>query len=326
MQNSPGTDSTGPIAPSAVTDDGAYTTATDRIRASWTAGSDPESGIASYKYAIGTTPGGNNIKDWTTTTATSVTVTGLSLTRPNTYYVAVKAVNGAGAESAATVSDGIQVASPPPDGSFEIAVLANGNNTNWDGTDLMNMGLDPYTANRTLNVALPVSSLTTQGLASVDVLILPTSHDYSWLDSSTQSAIVSWVNAGGTLIVKKPSVVGSDPLLAAFGTDYEATWSMSTTSSVRIANAENMLVRAPNVLVNSDVAGWASASGIVSEKGAAWQVATDVAAGGSVTAYAVYGNGVIVFSGQPAEIMTTTSARKQMENWIVIKSSLGMNN
>ncbi len=98
-----GTPPTRPI----VTDEGAATLSTDSLTASWTC-SDPESGIAEYRYAIGTWPGTENIIPWTSAgTQTSVTRNDLSLTQGTTYYFSVKARNTARMWSLTGVSDGI---------------------------------------------------------------------------------------------------------------------------------------------------------------------------------------------------------------------------
>ncbi len=108
--NYDGTDSTPPNPPTAVTDEGAYTPSTSELSANWSGASDPQSGIAKYQYAIGINAGGNDIVDWTDVTGTSVTKTGLTLSAGNTYYISVKAQNGAGLWSTtATSSDGIKV-------------------------------------------------------------------------------------------------------------------------------------------------------------------------------------------------------------------------
>lgn len=101
-------DTTPPSTP-VVTDDGDYTTSITELHASWSA-SDPESGIAGYQYAIGTSAGATNVVGWTSTAASEATATELSLdTSGNTtYYFAVKAINGAGMPSdPAGLSDGI---------------------------------------------------------------------------------------------------------------------------------------------------------------------------------------------------------------------------
>ena len=117
-----------------VTDDGVYTGSTDRLNASWSIVDDNLSGVVKYWYAIGTTPGATNVVNWTQTTGTSVSKTGLSLNVGATYYFSVKAENAVGLQSGAGVSDGIKVvpivASIPqakmlPDGS--VFALENNN-------------------------------------------------------------------------------------------------------------------------------------------------------------------------------------------------------
>jgi len=77
-------DTTPPLAIATVNDGtGAdIDTATSAIQlsANWSPSSDPESGIARYWYAIGTSPGATNTVNWTdNATSTAVTLTGLSL-------------------------------------------------------------------------------------------------------------------------------------------------------------------------------------------------------------------------------------------------------
>ena len=57
-------DKTPPPKP-VVVDDGDFTKRTDQLHAWWTNSIDPESGTSSYKYAIGTAPGGTNVRNWT---------------------------------------------------------------------------------------------------------------------------------------------------------------------------------------------------------------------------------------------------------------------
>ena len=99
-------DKTAPSTP-VVTDDGDHLPSTNQLHASWTS-SDAQSGVVEYQYAIGTTPGGADVTNWTSTgKEKEVTVTGLSLTSGRLYYFAVKARNGAGLWSDAGASDGI---------------------------------------------------------------------------------------------------------------------------------------------------------------------------------------------------------------------------
>ena len=102
-------DMTAPSTP-VVTVDGDYIASAAQLHTSWTS-NDAESGIVEYQYAVGTTPGGTDMVGWTSTgTEMEATVTGLSPMDGQTYYIDVKAKNGAGTWSDIAVSDGIIVA------------------------------------------------------------------------------------------------------------------------------------------------------------------------------------------------------------------------
>jgi hypothetical protein len=90
-----------------VTDEGAVTSNGAQLAVSWSS-TDPESGIIGFQYAIGTTPGGTDVKNFTSTTQNSVVVTGLTLQTGVTYYFAVRSTNGVGLQSAVGLSDGIR--------------------------------------------------------------------------------------------------------------------------------------------------------------------------------------------------------------------------
>ncbi len=97
-----------------------FNTATE-ISGNCTAFIDTNSNIGAYWYAVGTTPGGTDIVNWTNNgTAQSFTASGLSLTVGTTYYVSFKAINGAGLESTVVSSDGqtLQSGTLPPTASF----------------------------------------------------------------------------------------------------------------------------------------------------------------------------------------------------------------
>ena len=101
-------DTSNPTTP-VVIDDGAYTTSTSQLHASWTS-EDLQTGIVKYIYVIGTTIDGMDVVGWTSTgTQAEVTHTGLSLIQGQTYYFSVIAENGAGAWSETGSSDGIKV-------------------------------------------------------------------------------------------------------------------------------------------------------------------------------------------------------------------------
>ncbi|MFL5762450.1 MAG: glycosyl hydrolase family 18 protein [Bacteroidia bacterium] len=78
-----------------------------QLSANWTVSSDPNSGLSKYWYAIGTTPGGTDVVNWTNNAlATSKTQTGLSLISGQYYYFSVRSEDGAGLLSAVSTSDG----------------------------------------------------------------------------------------------------------------------------------------------------------------------------------------------------------------------------
>ncbi|MBM4094592.1 MAG: hypothetical protein FJ276_35080, partial [Planctomycetes bacterium] len=92
-----------------VTDDGASTHYFDRLHATWFS-ADPDTGIFEYQYCIGTTVGGCDVVSWTSSgLGTEATHSGLHLSHGRTYYVNVKALNGANHWSMVGSSNGIVV-------------------------------------------------------------------------------------------------------------------------------------------------------------------------------------------------------------------------
>jgi hypothetical protein len=102
----------GSVAGSDISQTGSIT----QLSANWTASSDPESGVVSYSYAIGTAPGATDVAGWTDNGASlSVTRTGLTLANGQTYYFGVKALNGVGLYSTPAWSNGQTVDNTMPD-------------------------------------------------------------------------------------------------------------------------------------------------------------------------------------------------------------------
>lgn len=99
----------------AVLNDGATTDidttySTTQLEANWSAAVDTNSAIASYEYAIGTSPGAQDVLAFTGNgAATSVTHSGLSLNSGQIYYITVRAYNGAGIVCGGAYSDGVLV-------------------------------------------------------------------------------------------------------------------------------------------------------------------------------------------------------------------------
>lgn len=80
------------------------------LSANWTKTTDVNNTISKYWYAIGTTPGGNDVVDWTNnTTKTYFTRIDLALIVGKTYYVSVKAQNAALLYSTVKTSNGIVI-------------------------------------------------------------------------------------------------------------------------------------------------------------------------------------------------------------------------
>ncbi|MDO8682108.1 MAG: glycoside hydrolase family 9 protein [Armatimonadota bacterium] len=98
---------TRPAAPTTLTDDGVYTGSLTKLHCSWSA----VTGATQYRYAIGTTPGGTNIRNWTSNGApTDVSATELSLVENQTYYFSAMAGNAYGTWGPSTNSNGISTA------------------------------------------------------------------------------------------------------------------------------------------------------------------------------------------------------------------------
>ena len=80
-----------------------FTTSATTLTLQWSA----VAAAARYEYAIGSSPGGSDIRPFTNVgNVTSFTASGLQLTDGNTYFAAVRAVDGIGLLSTPTVSTG----------------------------------------------------------------------------------------------------------------------------------------------------------------------------------------------------------------------------
>ena len=73
---------------------------------------DPQSGVASYEYAIGTLPGLGDVVPLTTTTQSYVTESGLDLRVGRMYYWKVRAVSKLGTSSGFSISLGTRICQP----------------------------------------------------------------------------------------------------------------------------------------------------------------------------------------------------------------------
>jgi predicted GH43/DUF377 family glycosyl hydrolase len=90
-------------------------TSASELSANWSGFADLLSGIASYQYSIGSSAGQIDTLGWTTNgSATSVTKSGLSLSRDQIYYVNVRALDAAGNVGLTASSDGQMVVDLTP--------------------------------------------------------------------------------------------------------------------------------------------------------------------------------------------------------------------
>lgn len=93
-------------------------TSRDSISANWTGFVDSESGVDRYEWAIGRSPGAQDVVPFTPTTfsfQTSFTKPGLALSVGGTYYTTVRGINGAGLTATAS-SNGVRVVPVGTDG------------------------------------------------------------------------------------------------------------------------------------------------------------------------------------------------------------------
>jgi hypothetical protein len=205
------------------------TGSTTQLSGNWTASSDPDSGVAAYYYAIGTTPGGTNVAGWTNNgLSQSATKTGLSLTNGQTYYFTVKAVNGVGLYSAVTNSSGQTVNNTIPENIPYV----------YDGT-----GAD-------INF---VSSLNTLSAnwgqdPSVDI----SSYAYAIGTARGGTDVVNWTNVGLAYSVTKTGLS-----LAQGATYYFAVVAYNTTShpsSVAVSDGQRVDVTIPSAAIAAPAA------------------------------------------------------------------------
>lgn len=101
------------------------TTNLTQLQANWAAATDPNSGIASYWFAVGTTSGDSDVVAWTNNAMLQNSTTPVSLTVGQWYYFSVRAWNNAGLVSANVPSDG-QVA------DLGLGVFTNENTENLE--------------------------------------------------------------------------------------------------------------------------------------------------------------------------------------------------
>jgi hypothetical protein len=84
-------------------------TSTTSISANWTGFHDDSGTIASYRWAIGTTPGGTEIQGWTSAGNSTSATAAVALSVGTQCYVAVRALDASSNQSPMAVSDGVTI-------------------------------------------------------------------------------------------------------------------------------------------------------------------------------------------------------------------------
>jgi N-acetyl-anhydromuramyl-L-alanine amidase AmpD len=110
----------------------------------WSASSDPNSGLARYYYALGTTVGDSDVVGWTSNWGfDTVVMNNLALANMQWYYLSVRAENGAGLRTQNFTSDGVLI-----DLTTGISITDQNNFS-------ASVGPNPFSENSTVNYSLP---------------------------------------------------------------------------------------------------------------------------------------------------------------------------
>ena len=104
-------DNAAPTAPTNLADSTVWSSSlTTTPTITWTASTDGGAGVSYYEMSVGTAAGLTNTSGWTSVgNVVSYSIGGLALSNGSTYYVNVRAVDGAGYTSAVATTDGFSV-------------------------------------------------------------------------------------------------------------------------------------------------------------------------------------------------------------------------
>ena len=197
-------------------EDIATISSTTTLSANWTGFSDANSGIANYEYAIGTTLGGKDTKDWTSNgLETTFTLTNLTLTYTNTYFVSVRANDNAGNVSNIATSSGAVVDLYPGPPSITAASIESNSTL-------------PVLTNTKVNFTIsePVTAATSKVTSNLGDTVL------------------------GTLSIEEPTKISVD-LAAPFTSGDEITVTIDTLTD-QLGNITNNLVYNYNIALIAD--------------------------------------------------------------------------
>ena len=304
-----------------------YTTTT--ITANWASSTDADSGISKYWYAIGTTPGGSQTKNWTNNgLLTLIYNASFSLTPGVTYYVSVKAENGAGLQSSTATSSGQVVSyfvdtTPPAapaqvrDGTgadIQDAMTSNSLTGNWDTSADAESDISGYEyaiggtpggadVSGWISVGSNILAITKSGLA-----LSPGSTYYFSIKAVNGAGLKSTAtNSNGQYVVLIDTNDITPPTTPAQVRD-----GMSTTSQTSI-----------NYTTTTITANWASSADAESGIAKYWYAICTIPGGNDVKDWTDNGQLTLVFySGLYLNIGTTYYVRVKAENGVGLQSAV----
>jgi PKD repeat protein len=182
------------------------TTNTTTLEANWSTSSDTHSSVAKYYYAIGSTAGATDILGWTDNgISASMIQSGLSLIVGNTYYISVKAENGAGLQSASTPTDGILIDNPT---AVPVASFNSSSSTicAGDSIQLINSSTDATSYNWIITSGSPGVSAATSPW-----VIFPSSGTYSVQLTATGPGGSDVITQNVTVTYVVPPIAAATP-------------------------------------------------------------------------------------------------------------------
>ncbi|MBX7093386.1 MAG: N-acetylmuramoyl-L-alanine amidase [Flavobacteriales bacterium] len=176
----------------------------NELQANWSNSFDQHSDVARYWYSVGTSAGATDVLNWTDNFwYDTVRIQGLSLNYGSTYFVNVKAENGAGLISGVVSSDGVLIQTPsnPPHANY-----VNGNTFICAGEQIhfQNNSSDATTFSWTFQNGSPSSSTQTHP-------------DISYSVSGTYTVQLIATGPGGAdTLISSINVDVSQPVIADF--------------------------------------------------------------------------------------------------------------
>jgi PKD repeat protein/N-acetyl-anhydromuramyl-L-alanine amidase AmpD len=216
------------------------------IRANWLVTGDQHSGMARYWYSIGTSAGATNVVGWTDNWNFDTLVrSGLSLSVGTTYYVNVRAENGAGLQSNVVSSDGQLLDNPV---GTPVASFIAGNTIICQGESIVLTNNSQNAATYSWNMPGATPSTSTQASPAV-----------TFASSGTYTITLTATGPGGTdTDVQTLNVDVSVPPVAQF------------TPSATTVNLPSALVTFTNTSANANAWLWDFGNGATSTDQNPW--------------------------------------------------------